>query len=191
MITLNGQKVKIIKSRTLKNGVVGAYVRYPDKKVKWRIIGKSKKGGGGDDFLLHGLTYKSNNEKLKALGINKNKYKLKAKNISNLLSNNVNSMNDYDISGNKIHDPDKKKYEFTKTQADSFSNNQLFGMQYFCEAVPKCAKFRSSVKSKYPARDYRSNARDYDAKLMNINSRTYKLNYKNIKNLIANKNNIT
>jgi hypothetical protein len=179
MITLGKKKVKVIKSKVLKNGSVGAYVRYPDKSVKWRIIGKSQKGG---DYGLSGLVYRSEDEKLKALGINPKRYKLNAKNIKNLISNKV--------PDDQILNPDQKKSDFTKTQGDSFSNNELFSMQYFCEltrSADECRKFRSKVKAKYPPADYRSNSRDYDAKLLNIDPRKYKLNSKNIKNLISNK----
>lgn len=188
MITLGKNRVKVIKSKVLKNGMVGAYVKYPDKSIKWRIIGsnkniKLKKGGGIEHFAPSGLVYRSNDEKLKALGINPKRYKLTGKNIKDLISNKAN-LNKQGLSN------DQKKSEFTKTQGDSFSNNELFSMQYFCELARSsddCRKFRSKVKLEYPARDYRSNARDYDAKMMGINTRLYKVNNKNIKNLISNK----
>ena len=180
MITLGKKKVKVIESKVLKNGSVGAYIQYPDKSVKWRIIGSNKKIGG--DYGLSGLVYRSDDEKLKALGINPKRYKLNAKNIKDLISNKV--------PNDQIVSPDQKISDFTMTQGDSFSNNELFGLQYFCELAKsrsRCRKFRSRVKAKHPPADYRSNARDYDAKLMDIDPKKYKLNSKNIKNLISNK----
>ena len=135
MISIGNKKVKIIKSRVLKNGAIGAYVRYPDKSVKWRIIGKKNKKGGGKNnnynsfpntpsanFSFTGPAYKTKKQKLKNLGIKSNRFKINKKNIKNLISNKTNK--------NNIKTEDQKKYEFIKTQSDSFSNNNLFGMQY-------------------------------------------------------------
>lgn len=191
MITIGNKKVKVIKSRILKNGAIGAYVRYPDKSIKWRIIGKKYRKGGANNkynyfsnkpsasFSFSGPAYKSQNQKLKAIGIKPNRLKVKAKNIRNLISNKNNI--------NNIKTEDQKKYEYSKTQSDSFSNNNLFGMQYFCELSPKCRKFRSSVKPKYAPADYQSNSRAYNAAKKNINISKHKISYKNIKNLISNK----
>ena len=188
MITIGNKKVKIIKSRVLKNGAVGAYVRYPDKSVKWRIIGKTNSISGGynsfpntpsANFSFSGPAYRTKKQKLKALGIKPNRLKVKNKNIKNLISNKTNKK--------CIKTPDQKKYEYTKTQSDSFSNNNLFGMQYLCDLVPKCKEFRSSVKPKCPPANYRTNASIYDFKKRGFDISNTSVSYKNIRNLIANK----
>ena len=188
MITIGNKKVKIIKSRVLKNGAVGAYVRYPDKSVKWRIIGKTNSISGGynsfpnkssANFSFSGPAYRTKKQKLKALGIKPNRLKVKNKNIKNLISNKTNKK--------CIKTADQKKYEYTKTQSDSFSNNNLFGMQYLCDLVPGCKKFRSSVELKCPPANYRTNASIYDFKKRGFDISNTSVSYKNIKNLIANK----
>lgn len=188
MITIGNKKVKIIKSRVLKNGAVGAYVRYPDKSVKWRIIGKTNSISGGynsfpntpsANFSFSGPAYRTKKQKLKALGIKPNRLKVKNKNIKNLISNKTNKK--------CIKTPDQKKYEYTKTQSDSFSNNNLFGMQYLCDLVPGCKKFRSSVELVCPPANYLTNAKIYDFQKRGFDISNTSVSYKNIRNLIANK----
>ena len=45
--------MKIRNKRILKNGAIAGYVYYPkDKKYKWRIVGRNKKKGGGEEELI-------------------------------------------------------------------------------------------------------------------------------------------
>ena len=74
-------------------------------------------------FTFTGPAYKTKKKIIKIFGIKPNRLNITKNNIKNLISNESNTKNN-------IKTEDQKKYEFIKTQSDSFSNNNLFGMQY-------------------------------------------------------------